>query len=435
MDPLKLFYELLIHAAGPMAAAVMSAKGRFGGRWAERLGFLTVPAPLPGKPRLLFHAASVGEAKSAAAVIEAALNLAEPEKLPEIYLSVGTPAGIEAAEKTLKDQRRVWVLAAPVDFWGAPGRYLDALQPCALIIMETELWPNLIEGAHRRGVKLMLAAARLGDRSFRRYKRIPGFMGKLLRRFDHIAAMGERERGLYAALGAPQERLTISGNPKFDPLLREVQSPAFHARTEAWREKIRGHGPLIVAGSTHPGEEEIIAKAFESISGCYPDATLLVAPRHLNRVPEVADFFRGRNLPVTLTSQASFPAKGVLLADQMGQLINFYAASDVVIVGGSLVQGLTGHNPLEAAAAKSPMLFGPYMESFALEAKDLLNAGGAKQSAPDRLAADIAEWLDNPGAAQKSARAAHHYLSARGLAAPTLAAAIFNLIHNEEAHA
>jgi 3-deoxy-D-manno-octulosonic-acid transferase len=419
----------------------MSVKGRFGGRWPERLGLAAAPPPQAERPRLMFHAASVGEAKSAAIVISAVLALAKERGLaPEIYLSVGTPAGIEAAEKALADERRVWVLAAPLDFWGSPARTLAALEPQALVIMETELWPNLIESAAKRGVKLFLAAARLSDRSFSRYSKIRRFMSRLLAHFDGIAAMGEHERDLYAQLGAAPEKLTVSGNPKFDQLISETENPDFQEKTRQWAEKIKsGNGPLIVAGSTHPGEEEVIVRAFEAIVSRHPGASLILAPRHLGRVGDLMAFLRGRNLPVTLSSKTTAPpASGgpmVILADQMGQLLSFYALAGVAIVGGSLLPGLKGHNPMEAAAAQSPMLFGPYMTSFAREAGGLLATGGAVETSAETLADDIEFWLKNPAKAFEAATSARQYLAGRGAVAPALAAAIVNLITaHEEAH-
>lgn len=435
MDPLKIVYDIAINTLGPPAALIMSLKGRFGGRWAGRLGWTSLgrlPAPVAGRPRLLFHAASVGEAKSAVVLIRALLNLAEQRGFsPEVYLSVGTPAGLEEAKRLLSAERRVWPMAAPVDFWGAPARLIGALKPQAVIIIETELWPNFIESAAKSGAKLVLAAARLSDRSFSRYRKIGGFMAKLLRRFDWIAAMGETERDLYAALGAPKDRLTVSGNPKFDHLLADVESPAFQEKNREWAEKIKGPGPLIVAGSTHPGEEEIIVRAYEGILSRYPAARLLLAPRHLGRVGEILALLRGRHLSATLTSEAGAPAQsgpGVFLADSLGQLLHFYALAEVALVGGSLLPGLSGHNPLEAAATRTPILFGPHMKSFAGEARALLKTGGAKEILPETLAADLEFWLKEREAAQAAAQAAHQYLAGRGAAAAALAEIIINLI-------
>ncbi|UQZ91054.1 hypothetical protein C4J81_18250 [Deltaproteobacteria bacterium Smac51] len=440
MDSLTMLmwvYRIAADLAGPLVVLGTTLKGRFGGRWQDRLGLVSAPAPRAGQTRLWFHGASVGEAKSAAAVIRALLAQADEKGLDvEVYFSVGTPAGLEAAENAFSEETRVTVFGAPLDFWGSPARALEALKPRALVILETELWPNLIEGTHKSGAKLVLAAARLTSRSFRRYKIVGKFMAGLLGRFDLIAAMGETERDLYAALGAPPDRLTISGNPKFDRLLADAAAPAFQEKTRQWTRKIWGdepRGPLIVAGSTHPGEEELIVRAFEAIISQYPAATLLLAPRHLGRISELMSFLNNRNLPVSLTSGSaplirSGGGPRVLLADQMGQLSSFYSLANVSIVGGSLIEGLMGHNPLEPAATSTPMLFGPHMASFALEARGLLAAGGAVETSAERLASDIEVWLKNPAEATRSARAGHDYLAGRPPAAPALASAILNLI-------
>lgn len=431
---IRLFYQILVNLAGPPLAALASLKGRYGGRWRERLGLNFAPSPVWGRPRVWFHGASVGEVRSAGRVIEA-LRAIRPEA--EIILSSGTPAGLATAAALFpSSEKRVMIQAAPLDFWGAPARALARLRPSALVIMETELWPNLIYQARKADIPLMLAAARLTPRSFGRYRLVRGFMSDLLGRFNLIAPSGQLEYDLYAALGAPSGRLEIMGNPKFDGLAAEVEAPGFLAQKASWAARLGvGEGgasaPIITAGSTHSGEEELVLKAFQALGPRYPNVRLLLAPRHLTRVEEVLALARSKGFSAEKTGRPGDPPlppeTKVLIMDSFGQLTAVYALSAMVVVGGSLRAGLMGHNPLEPAAVAAPLMFGPHMASFQREAQALLLAGGALETAPDRLAEDLAAWLADPEAAAAVGRAARDHLAEQPPAAPALARAVADL--------
>lgn len=436
-------YQLLVNLAGPLLAVLASFKGRFGGRWRERLGLRFVSPPAWGHPRIWFHGASVGEVRSAAKVIEALWSICPTA---EIILTSGTPAGLETASNLFAGRGRAFqvtsspghqvsVLAAPLDFWGASARAMARIKPAALVIMETELWPNLIYQAQAAGIPLILAAARLTPRSFNRYRLVRSFMADLLNCFDLIAASGPLEYELYSSLGAPAERIKILGNPKFDGLAEEMKTPEFLDRRAKWEIRFWGGGarsPLITAGSTHPGEEDVILAAFESLRLKHPEARLLLAPRHLNRVEEVLALARSRGLAAEKTGQPGdtplAPESKVLVLDSLGQLTAVYALSTLVVVGGSLRTGLTGHNPLEPAAVSAPLMFGPNMAGFQREASALTLAGGALETSSDRLAGDLAAWLDDPEAAAAVGRAARRFLAEQPPAAPALAQAVADLL-------
>jgi 3-deoxy-D-manno-octulosonic-acid transferase len=422
-------YQAAANLLGPPAVLAASLKGRFGGHWRERLGWIPVWLPA-SRPRIWIHSASVGEVRSAEAVM-LALLAQSPEV--EISLSAVTPAGLATAAQLWSGHSRVKILAAPLDFWGAPQRFIDRLRPSVLVIMETELWPNLIRQARRAGLVLILAAARLTERSFQRYRLVRSSMADLLGCFDLIAPLGPREGDLFIALGAPAERLAILGNPKYDRLAAETASPAFAAKKTAWATRFWGSGPrgrLLVAGSTHPGEEAEVLRASEKLLADDPALTLLLAPRHLNRVDEVLALTRSRRLtaiPASQLDQAPQAARArVVVLDSLGQLTVLYALADLALVGGSLLPGLTGHNPLEPAAAATPMLFGRHMASFASEAAGLLLAGGARETALETLAEDLARCLHHPTEARQAARAARLYLETRSPAGPALAQAILS---------
>ena len=425
---MRLLYSLAADLAGPPLVLAAVVKGRFGGRWQERFGLKLVPARRRDRLRIWVHGASVGEARSAASVIHALLEL-RPDI--EILLSVGTPAGLKAAEDIFADERRVKIMAAPLDFWGSPRRALTRIKPDALVIMETELWPNLIHEADEAGLKLILAAARLSERSFKNYGLVKGFMGRLLERFDLIAPAGTREAEFYQALGAPVDRLRVLGNPKFDDLL--ARPPDFLKNQTAWagRLGLDGSVPLIAAGSTHPGEEEVILDAFKSLSR---PARLLLAPRHLPRVPEVLRLVESRGLEAARTSEARAASAPVTVLDSMGHLPVIYALAEAAVVGGSLRAGLTGHNPLEPAAVGRPVIFGPNMSSFAREAAEMRAAGGAVEAAPEDLGRALNKFLDDPQAASAAGTAALDYLAARPKAATALAAAVLELADSRREH-
>jgi 3-deoxy-D-manno-octulosonic-acid transferase len=328
-------------------------------------------------------------------------------------------------------------MAAPLDFGGAAGRAVARIQPAALVIMETELWPNLICAAEESGAVVVLAAGRLTERSFRRYSLVRGFMASLLSRFDLIGVSGQAEKDMFAALGAPPERLALFGNPKFDGLLESYGGQDFRRRTDEWAWKLWGegpHGPVIVAGSTHPGEEEAALDAFMKAAAFRPELRLILAPRHLTRVEEVQGLVKKHGLaPVLSSAAADQPllrrAKAAIV-DSMGALPHLYALATMAIVGGSLREGLMGHNPLEPAAAGTPLMFGPHMKSFAAEAAALLAVGGAAETSAGTLARDIEAWLRAPDQARAAAEAARRHLAERAPAAPALAAAVLGLMFN-----
>ena len=349
----------------------------------------------------------------------------------DIYLSAGTPAGLARAADFQAGEPRVRIMAVPLDFWGATGRMTARLKPEALIILETELWPNLIRAAQIQGAKLIMASARLSDRSFRRYRLIRPFMAGLLAGFDLIAAAGPRERELFSALGAPEERLAVLGNPKFDRLLSQAAGPDFKALTDELRTRLWGEassGPLVVAGSTHPGEEELLVKAAVGLWPGRPDLRMVLAPRHVGRAPGVAAQIRNRGLTVALSEENGplFPRAQVVVVESLGRLSAFYALATVAVVGGSFRPGQGGHNPLEPAALARPVIFGPHMASFSAEAKGLTESGGSRTSRPETLADDLALWLDDPALAQAAGRAARNFLAARPPAGPALASSILS---------
>jgi 3-deoxy-D-manno-octulosonic-acid transferase len=312
-----------------------------------------------GGVRVWLHASSVGEVQAAKALLQELKKI-----LPDAayLLSVMTEQGYAVARQQLGPEVRVFF--APLDLWGVVGRVLRRIRPSIYICLETELWPNIIIQAHRAGVKLLLLNGRLSERSYRRYRLIPGFMADLLQRFTRVAAIGKIDGERYRGLGLEPEKLLISGNAKYDHA-REGCT----ASTEAAYRNLLGLAgqPLLVAGSTHTGEEELLLDVVRDLKTSEEGRNLIwvVAPRHLNRLAEVENLFNRRGVEFERFSDVRLHGRraAVVLVDVMGELASIYSVATVVFCGGSLVDR-GGHNVMEAAACGKPVLYGPNMKDF-----------------------------------------------------------------------
>lgn len=333
---------------------------------AERFGFGPA-APAGG---LWVHAVSVGEVQAAASLVRA-LRRRYPD-LP-LTLTTATPTGRGRARSLFGGEVAVRYL--PYDVPGPVNRFLDRVRPQLGIILETELWPNLYRACARRGVPLVLASARVSERSVRRYRWAGGLVREALAHEVIVAAQSAADAGRFAALGASPTRTPVVGNLKFDFEL----PPDAEARGRALREALGAGRPVWVAGSTHEGEEELVLDAQARLAADLPDALLVLAPRHPPRFEAVAALLRRRGVAfVTRSSGADVGlTTAVLLVDTLGELVLFYAAADVAFVGGSLVP-IGGHNLLEPAALGKPIVTGPHTSNAAPVARLLLAAGAAE---------------------------------------------------------
>jgi 3-deoxy-D-manno-octulosonic-acid transferase len=364
----RRIYTLLLRLLLPLAAiaAAVRSLGR-GESWrltAERFGFGT-PAP-PGS--IWVHAVSVGEVQAAAVLISA---LRERTDRP-LTLTCATPTGRARALQALG--AGVQVRYAPYDLPGAVRRTLRRLKPGLLVVMETELWPNLLAICAAARVPVLIASARVSERSARRYGRFPGLLRGALAAGIWVAAQGEADAARFRALGVPAERVLVSGNVKFD---REVP-PAVQQRGAELRHRYAGYRPLWAAGSVHPGELDAVIGAQLQLRQRAPAPVLVLAPRHPQRFDEAAAALarsglrcvrRSQDLAGAADDNAAHPEAEpphpdieVLLLDTLGELMDFYAAADLAFVGGSLVP-VGGHNLLEPAALGLPVLSGPHQFS------------------------------------------------------------------------
>jgi len=314
------------------------------------------------------HAVSVGETIAATPIVEGLRRL-YPD-LPLVVTTV-TETGARIARE------RFAGLAAhrffPLDLPGAARRVADSINPAFLICMETELWPNMLRLLATRGVPVMIANGRLSDRSFRRYRLVGRWMRPMLQHVRVFGMQSAEDARRVIALGAHPERVVVTGNVKNEAL------PESGGAADLWH-RLLGLGPeqpVWVAGSTHRGEEELVLEAHAAAAERFPELALVLAPRHPERVPEVLALVRERGVPVVRRSE--LPRLGttgaVIVLDTVGELAQLYTIADVVFVGGSLVPA-GGHNMLEPALRRKPVLFGPHTTNFRDAAALVTSSGG-----------------------------------------------------------
>ncbi|MCB1768614.1 MAG: 3-deoxy-D-manno-octulosonic acid transferase, partial [Candidatus Competibacteraceae bacterium] len=284
---------------------------------------------------------------------------------------------------------RVQHVYAPYDLPSVVRRFLHRTQPRLAIIMETELWPNLLRQCATAGIPTLIANARLSERSARGYARIPGLTASMLQDITLIAAQGESDARRFRALGAP--RVEVTGNLKYDLKIPDD----LREQGRQFRRKWLGENqPVWIAASTHSGEDEQILRAFIRVRSSWPNLLLVLTPRHPERFDNVAALCReqGFNLIRRSEQRPCTPDTAVFLGDSMGELLLFYAAADLAFVGGSLVP-TGGHNVLEPALLGLPVLFGPHMFNFAEASQQLLEAKAAWQVMDVGELAVTLDWL------------------------------------------
>jgi len=355
-------------AYAPVMLARRLRRGGPPANLSERLGRLR--GELPSEPRCWIHAVSVGEAVTAVPLVEGIR-----QRWPElsIVLTTVTPTGAQIVRERLAGiaTHRYF----PLDLPGPVRRALDRVRPRFFIGMETELWPNFLAALAARGVPSMIANGRISDRSFPRYRLVRRLFGPVLRRVSVFGMQSQEDARRIIALGAPPERVVVTGSLKTD------QEPEDPAARQLW-ERLLGLGPeeqVWIAGSTHRGEEETVLDAFGRLRSRFPALTLLLAPRHPERAGEVDRLIRERGLLPLRRSELprERTREAVIVLDTVGELAQFYRVAHVVFVGGSLTP-TGGHNMLEPALRAKPVLFGPHTGNFRESAQLLLEAGGAR---------------------------------------------------------
>lgn len=354
----------------------------------ERLGYLPTSVEPGG---IWLHAVSVGESIAAIPLIKA-LQKKYPS-LP-IIITNTTPTGRERILATFHHEKRILNFYLPYDLPGALKRFLRAIQPSIAIIMETELWPNLFYYCHRFNIPLVLANARLSEKSAKGYQRIHFLTRSMMQQITLLAVQTQTEAERFFALGLDPSRTKVTGSIKFDLAIPEDLMQQAKALRQQWGE----HRPIWIAASTHEGEEEQILAALIKIKQKVSDVLLVLVPRHPERFSKVKQACINQGLAVVSRSEgiACNSSTEVFLGDSMGELLLFYAASDIAFVGGSLI-AKGGHNPLEPAAVKIPVLMGPHVFNFAAISSELEKNGAMKiVNSEDELSAAVSDLFLDP---------------------------------------
>jgi 3-deoxy-D-manno-octulosonic-acid transferase len=305
----------------------------------------------------------------------------------------------------LSKQEDWWVpVYTPIDLSSFVKRALGAVRPRAVVLVEGEMWPNFVWTCTDRSIPVVLANARVSPRSARRYRKFARIARSVARHLSGVGLQEAEDAALWRTLGVAERDIAVTGSVKYDPAVEVALPRDFRPVLDAWG--IDRDEPVLVAGSTHQGEEEELLEALRIIREKHPRARLLIAPRHVERTPEIFAGLDNRGFRVARRTQnPSAPPPDVLLVDTTGELRDWYAWADVVFIGKSLV-GRGGQNPVEAVLAGRPVVFGPHMENFAALTRDLLAAGGAISVRDSReLGHAVSQLLDDP--ARRNAMARH----------------------------
>ncbi|MGL5445733.1 MAG: 3-deoxy-D-manno-octulosonic acid transferase [Rhabdaerophilum sp.] len=368
-------YRLFSYAATPFLPLLLNARLKRGkedaARIHERLGKATRARP---KGRLIWlHGASVGETMSILPLISRLVAFGT------VMLTTGTLTSAKLAESRLPTG--AFHQFVPLDSPGAVNRFFEHWKPDLGLLCESEIWPNLMIAAHRRGIPLGIVNGRMSDRSFRRWTKLSGFIRALLAPLALCTAQSEDDAERFRALGASA---TSPGNLKFDvpPL------PVLPEELTRLQDAI-GSRPVLVAASTHPGEESQIIEAAQKLATDLPDLLTILVPRHPQRGEEIASLLMARGLKTPRRSSGEMPEAGVpfYIADTLGELGLFYQVATLALIGGSLVEH-GGHNPIEAIKRGCPCVSGPHIGNFKDIFADLIAGGGTRLVEPGAALAD-----------------------------------------------
>ena len=420
----RFLYSVMFYCLLPVIALRLLWRGlkspNYFRRWSERLGFCHKSNV--DIPTIWLHAVSVGETLSAVPLVRALQEKSPDHKL---FITCMTPTGSDRVLSIFGDS--VEHSYAPYDLPDAVARFLSRVKPKVLIIMETELWPNTIAACKQRGIPVIVANARLSEKSAQGYQRISSMVRPMLKSLHTVAAQHTDDAERFHGLGLPASASVVTGNIKFDLHLDE----GFRAKAVQLNEDWRGSAnrPILLAASTHKGEDELILAAFAKIKMQVKSLLLVVVPRHPERFNSVAQLCQKTGFTTVRRSHnVSTADADILIGDSMGELMAFYGASDLAFVGGSLVP-TGGHNVIEPASLGVPVLTGPHLFNFS-EASELLTEGGGMLVCQDsdELAAQCTLLLQDVNARQAMSASARQVAEANRGALDRLLAVIEPII-------
>lgn len=390
-------YNILTTLAVPPAAAWVALQRRR----RPLLARFSPRVPRSASPPIWVHACSVGELSVARPLIAA--MRARHTGVP-VVLTVSTVDAWKMAAEDSAGASPAWF---PVDQPQVVSHFMERLGPRMLVLVETEIWPNVLREAARRRIPVIVANARLSDKHFGRYRRHASFFRDVFARIDIAAAQHQTYADRFTSLGVDPGHVRITGNIKFDNVVTGVEA----ARKSKLRAEcgLETRDPVIVFGSTRPGDEALAASCWRVWRNQFPNAGLVVAPRHRKRLDEaLAAFDEPVLLRKALIDGMRPVGERVLFIDTLGELVDFYSLATVAIVGGSFYPGVNGHNPLEPAALGVPTVFGPYMSNFIDPAEVLIGAHAAVQvEEPGELERAVSSLLRDAARRESISQAAN----------------------------
>ena len=348
-------YSLLLYILSPFIFLQLWLRGlkasAYRKRWDERLGFYRMPVQTGN---LVIHCASVGEIMAASPMIKQLIA-----RFPKynITITCNTPTGSEQVTKIFGNS--VQHLYLPLDFHASVKRFLNKLQPAALIILETELWPNLLVQAKQRQIPVLVVNARLSEKSLKGYQIFSSLSRELMRSITMLAGHNQEDVGRFKRLGLEDTQSRVVGSIKFDIQLSEQAKDS----AQQLKQTLNHYDFVWVAGSTHPGEHEQVIAAHKLLCNNHAKSLLIIAPRHPEQFDKVAELLSDENIDFARWSAQNLVDHPVLLADTMGEMLTFFGAAHCAFIGGSLIDR-GGHNPLEAAALAIPVISGPSYYNF-----------------------------------------------------------------------
>lgn len=361
---MRRLYTLFLYLLVPYILLRLVWKGRRHPAYRQRIAERFMLNTLPGQVDIWVHAVSLGEVVAATPLIEQLLA-----KKYRLMVTTMTPSGSQHVQIKFSD--RVLHQYVPYDLPWCTKRFFKAIQPRVGVILETELWPNLICTAKKANIHLALVNARLSDKAFHQYQKIKFFFKPVLESIDFIGAQSELDAQRYRDLGAPDKTVSMLGNIKFDLMMPQSLLERFAPYKKSW-----GHDRIVfIAASTHDDEEKQLLSQLKRLQQAIPGLILLIAPRRPERFDAVFQLCQQQGWKTVRRSQAESitPSAEVVVLDSLGELLGFYQLSDYAFVGGSLVP-IGGHNVLEPIALDVPVLCGPFMQNSKAICTDLKKA-------------------------------------------------------------
>jgi 3-deoxy-D-manno-octulosonic-acid transferase len=430
-------YNILLALAAALAIPYYGFKVLFTGKYRHSMGpkfgfnRTELYERMQGSPRIWVHAVSVGEVTAAAPIV-AALRADFPGAC--LILSTGTETGQEMARRMISEATAI--LYYPLDIPHVVRKMIRLVHPDLFVLTETELWPNFLRTCRDFGVKVVMVNGRLSPRSFKKYYRTRAFWTQIMKDIDEMGVISEIDAERARAIGMAPDKIHVLGNAKYDGLAAKV-SPALQAET-ARRLNMAVGERVLVAGSTHAGEEAVVLEVFQKLLAVYPDFKLILVPRHIERAGEVMHLVRQSGFADSLTlteinQGRTRQGEKVLVVDVIGELFKLYSLAMVVYCGGSLVPR-GGQNILEPAAWGKVVFYGPSMEDFRDE-KVLLEAVGAGVPVKDgrELADQMLTLLRDPETLARKALAAGQAVAANRGASQRYTALIKNVLVRRKA--